>query len=107
MEIGEIKLSEHPSLKVSEQKKESALARLAAASSEISRVREAAAAMQSSAEQLEGNLQSLDAVELLADMQRQLTDIQTVLTDALAKVTATASAEAELLQKLSGKIDEI
>ena len=84
-----------------------AVERLSIAGTEIGRAREAAAKLHSSAVELEGDLQSLDGIELLAAVQEQLKQIQQLIVGTLEKLSVNAEKEAELLAKVTAKIDEI
>ena len=80
---------------------------LETARNELDRLRETVADMQSRAARIASELESVGAVELINDLQRQLSDFTTKYGAIIDKMASMADAEIMFLQKLSEKIDEI
>ena len=87
------------------EKKELSSTNIGKAKNELSRLRETVKLIMNSASELEDDLQSINAVGLLADIQRQFSVFVEKYMEVLDKLAVSASKEAVFLEKISSKID--
>ena len=89
------------------ENKELSTGNLGKAKNELNNLRETVKVLQNSANELEGNLQSIDAVGLLENIERQITVFVNKYTTVLDMLADSAGKEVLFLEKITGKIESL